>query len=319
MQLDNKALLKEYEPLMKKTHIQRMLIIGAVFAMLIGSAVFLYLQNNTLTIEKFTIDLPENIAGEQTENSAEENSVKIVHLSDLHNKGFGKDQQKLLSEITSLEPDLILFTGDLVDSRRNGSENAFTLMSALSEKYPVYTIMGNHDFSDDGYKVLTALESTQMKTLRNESDIITINGIPLRIHGVDDPIRHSRSMREHHYKEDIGNAEPDIYNILLAHRPEYFSLYTESGHDLVLSGHAHGGQIRLPFIGGLFSPHQGLFPQYYEGMHTSANQNDALETPSNDISSQKEVSMIVSRGLGNSLFPFRVFNYPQIVFIELVK
>lgn len=298
---------------MKRSHINRMLIIGAVLAALTGAAVFLYLQNNTLTIERFTINLPENIAAEQTEESAKENSVKIVHLSDLHNKGFGEDQQKLLSEIASLEPDLILFTGDLVDSRRNGGENAIILMSALSEKYPVYTIMGNHDFSDDGYKVLTALENTQVKTLRNESDMITINEIPIRIHGVDDPIRHSRSMRDHHYKEDVGISEPDYYNVLLAHRPEYFSLYTESGHDLVLSGHAHGGQIRLPFVGGLFSPHQGLFPQYYQGMHTASKQDDV------NGSSDENVSMIVSRGLGNSLFPFRVFNYPQIVFIELVK
>lgn len=310
---------------MKKTFGKRLLISAVAAAAVLGIGIFLYLQNNTLTIEKYAITLPENTAADQPETPQDAGSVRIVHLSDLHNKGFGKDQKKLLEEISSMNPDMILFTGDLVDSRRDGSENAFILMKALSEKYPVYRILGNHDFSKDGDTVSAALEDTSVITLKNESALVTVNGISINLHGVDDPIRHSRSMREDHYKEDVGKAEPGVYNILLAHRPEYFSLYTQSGYDLVLSGHAHGGQIRLPFVGGLFSPHQGLFPKYYEGMYTSADQNDSHRVSSEDTpiydtsSSQKDVSMIVSRGLGNSLFPFRVFNYPQIVFIELRK
>lgn len=305
---------------MKKRPINRLLILAAVISAVLGAAAFLYLQNNTLSVEKFTIDVTDNTVLDQSDNSAEKSSVKIVHLSDLHNKGFGEGQRRLLEEVSSLKPDIILFTGDLVDARRDGRENALSLMRALSEKYPVYRVLGNHDFSDDGYAMEKDLEHTSVRTLRNESDELTINGISISLRGVDDPIMHMKSMRESHYKEDIGNAASGSYNILLAHRPEYFSLYTESGHDLVLSGHAHGGQIRLPLVGGLFSPHQGIFPKYYDGIYSEVKQNDAQNTSPDDSSSEKEeVSMIVSRGLGNSLFPFRVFNYPQIVFIELVK
>ncbi len=289
-------------------------------AALIAAALFFYMQNNMLTVEKYTIQLPQNTI-EKTENK----SVKIVHLSDLHNKGFGKDQKNLMEKITELHPDIILFTGDLIDSRRKGTENAFTLMKSLSEKYPVYRILGNHDFSKNGYEISNQLEDTSVITLRNESLDINLNDINITLKGVDDPISYKRSVRQDLYTKAVGKADTDNYSILLAHRPEYFSLYEKSGYDIALSGHAHGGQIRLPVIGGFFAPHQGAFPKYDGGRYFPGEDNGisrkaAVSIVSDDLApSEGGFSMILSRGLGNSLFPFRIFNLPEIIFIELTK
>lgn len=263
------------------------LLIFIIIIALMG--IFLYYENNHLTVSpyKFRTD-NEDMAG-----------LKIVHITDLHNKSFGKNQIKLITLIDSLEPDVVLFTGDIVDARRDGYENALTLMKDLSSKYPLYRILGNHDYSEDGFHITSLLENEDLITLKDEEAVFYYKDIRVSIKGIQDPISFSRMNREETYLKNIKMGEKADYNILLAHRPEYFYEYAKEDYDLVLSGHSHGGQIRLPFIGGIVAPHQGIFPKFDGGLYE-----------------EKNTKMIVSRGLGNSLFPFRVFNKPEVVFIE---
>lgn len=263
------------------------LLIFIIIIALMG--IFLYYENNHLTVSpyKFRTD-NEDMAG-----------LKIVHITDLHNKSFGKNQIKLITLIDSLEPDVVLFTGDIIDARRDGYENALILMKDLSSKYPLYRILGNHDYSEDGLYLENLLENEALITLKNENDIFYYNDIRVSIRGIKDPVAYPRGNREEAYLSSIAMGEKEDYNILLAHRPEYFYHYIKEDYNLVLSGHAHGGQIRLPFLGGLMAPHQGIFPKFDGGLYE-----------------EKNTKMIVSRGLGNSLFPFRVFNKPEVVFIE---
>lgn len=251
--------------------------------------VFLYYENNHLTVSTYKLNVGiEELSG-----------LRIVHITDLHNKTFGKNQIRLLNLVDSLDPDLILFTGDLVDARRDGYENALVLMKELSLKYPIYRVLGNHDYSEDGIYLNRLLEGENMITLRDEDAIFDYKDFRVSIRGVQDPISYPRRTREENYLNTIKMGDQGEYNILLAHRPEYFYEYVEEGYDLVLAGHSHGGQIRLPFIGGLVAPHQGVFPEFDGGLYES-----------------EDTRMIVSRGLGNSLFPFRIFNKPEVVIIE---
>ena len=247
----------------------------------------LYHGNNALDITTFEIP------------SDELSGLRILHLSDLHNKSFGKNQEKIIEKINEIKPDLIVFTGDLVDGRRKGHQNALTLMDILSRNYTVYRVNGNHDFGDNGYALKPKLDELHIVTLENACDTYYYNDIPVQIKGVDDPISYDRATRESEFKNSLEILDDTVYNILLSHRPEHFNDYVEAGYDLVLTGHAHGGQLRLPVLGGVIAPHQGILPAYDAGAYTSG-----------------PTTMIVSRGLGNSLFPFRMFNNPELVVID---
>jgi len=173
---------------------------------------------------------------------------------------------------------------------------------------PVYYVTGNHEARISEYgKLKTALEITGVTVLENERTVLEKDGDTITLLGIDDP-----SFTADYLTGDsaavVKNTLDDLvtegvgYTVLLSHRPELFDVYAESGVNLVFSGHAHGGQIRLPFIGGLAAPNQGLFPKYDAGLFTEGDTN-----------------MVVSRGLGNSLFPFRVNNRPEIVVVQLTS
>lgn len=244
----------------------------------------LYYGNNALDITSYSID-NDDLSG-----------LKIMHLSDLHNKTFGKNQEKLIEAINRFKPDIIVFTGDLVDSRRKGNQNALNLMQELSKTYPIYSINGNHDYSEDGYKLKMEMDSLGIITLENACDIYYYNDIPLQIKGVEDPIFYKKSTRDKEFRASIELLDESVYNILLSHRPERYNEYVDAKYNLVLTGHAHGGQMRIPFVGGIIAPHQGMFPNYDSGEHKSG-----------------KTTMIISRGLGNSLFPFRILNNPELI------
>ncbi|WP_420490569.1 metallophosphoesterase [Neobacillus niacini] len=269
---------------------------------LIGMALliyFFYFQNNSIVTSEYTISsdkLPQNF-----------NEYKIVQLSDLHSKSFGNDQSDLVKKVKKLEPDLILFTGDLIDSERYDEKPSLILMERLVQVAPVFYVTGNHEWWSGKFNTLEdKLKNIGVQLLRNTAEEITIGTDKIQIIGIDDPSNVEETYVERaKTEENITNSIEEIegednFQILLSHRPEMVSLYSEYGFDVVFSGHAHGGQFRIPFVGGLIAPDQGLFPQYTSGKYKSDN-----------------TTMIVNRGLGNSIIPIRVFNLPEIVVVTL--
>lgn len=232
---------------------------------------------------------------------------RIVHLSDLHGKRFGDSQQILADRVELLRPNLIFFTGDLIDSTRGGEEAGLLLMERLTRTAPVYYVSGNHEWRAGKFERLAdKLAGAGVHVLRNERKIMKVGQSDIHLLGIDDPMRMKRPREEKRIvAEDIRPLVADIdvtreFTILLSHRPDMLDIYARHGIDLTFSGHAHGGQFRLPLIGGLYAPQQGLFPRYTEGQHRRGSSE-----------------LIINRGLGNSGFPQRLFNRPEIVLLEL--
>lgn len=281
---------------MKKITKKKSLYFFIVIVLLIF---FFYFQNNSIVTSTYTIKsdkLPNNF-----------NGYKIVQLSDLHSKSFGNDQSDLVKKVKEIEPDLIVFTGDLIDSDRYEEKPSLVLMERLVQIAPVYYVTGNHEWWSGKFNTLEEkLKSIGVQVMRNTAKEIAIGTEKIQLIGIDDPANVDESYAEvAKMEENITNSikgidEETNYQILLSHRPERFPLYTEYGFDVVFSGHAHGGQFRIPFVGGLIAPDQGLFPKYTSGKYKSDN-----------------TTMIVNRGLGNSIIPFRIFNRPEIVVVIL--
>ncbi|MDQ0226521.1 putative MPP superfamily phosphohydrolase [Metabacillus niabensis] len=281
---------------MKKIPKKKSLYFFIVIVLLIF---FFYFQNNSIVTSTYTIKsdkLPNNF-----------NGYKIVQLSDLHSKSFGNNQSDLVKKVKKIEPDLIVFTGDLIDSDRYEEKPSLILMERLVQIAPVYYVTGNHEWWSGKFNTLEEkLKSIGVQVMRNTAKEIAIGTEKIQLIGIDDPANVDESYVEGaKMEENITNSikginEETNYQILLSHRPERFSLYSEYGFDVVFSGHAHGGQFRIPFVGGLIAPDQGLFPKYTSGKYKSDN-----------------TTMIVNRGLGNSIIPFRIFNRPEIVVVIL--
>ena len=231
---------------------------------------------------------------------------RIAQVSDLHNACFGEDNVKLIEMLSQTEPDIIVLTGDLIDSRNTDVETALDFARQAVEIAPVYYVSGNHESRVTAYMDLKmGLGNAGVIVLENQKVEITRGQEYITLIGIDDP-----SFRESYLFGDaagvaeqvIGDLQEtsDGYTILLSHRPELFDVYVDTGMDLVFSGHAHGGQFRLPFVGGLVAPNQGFFPEYDAGQFT-----------------EEKTTMIVSRGVGNSIIPLRVNNRPEIVVASL--
>lgn len=236
------------------------------------------------------------------------NGYRIAHISDLHNAEMGKENEKLLSILCEAEPDIIAITGDLIDSRNTDIEIALHFAEEALKIAPCYYVTGNHEAHVSEYNDLKeGLKELGVIVLEDEKVEINQSGEKIAILGVDDPSFYTDYLLGDSITVMRGNLqklknEEYTYTVLLSHRPELFETYVESGVDLVLSGHAHGGQFRIPFVGGLVAPNQGFFPEYDAGLYISGNTN-----------------MIVSRGIGNSIIPFRFNNRPEVVLIELSR
>ena len=230
---------------------------------------------------------------------------KIAHVSDLHNAVFGRENEKLLSLIRAAEPDIIAITGDLIDSRHTDIDSALSFVEAAAEIAPVYYVTGNHESRLDFDEIEPRLIAAGARVLRNEAEDIGRGGERIRLAGIDDPsfIRTGGTAEERAAAEleQLGDGG-GTFTVLLAHRPELVEVYAEYGAGLVLSGHAHGGQVRLPLLGGLYAPGQGLLPEYDSGLYSLG-----------------ETQMVVSRGLGNSVAPLRVNNRPELVIVTLSR
>lgn len=265
---------------------KRILIIACVCIVLI---LFFWFNNKHLVVSNYTYE---------SEKIAEDlDGFKIVQISDLHNARFGKDNKKLLAKIQNEQPDIIVLTGDLVDSNHTNMKTALKFAKAAGKICPVYYVTGNHEkwLSDDELsELLTGLKESGVIILDNECEIISKGNASFCLVGLDD-----KNLMDDTLKK-LLNGHEDVLAVVLAHEPQYLQDYANAKADLVLSGHAHGGQFRLPFIGGVVAPDQGFNPKYTAGIYHSKN-----------------TTMIVSRGLGNSIIPVRVFNFPEVVCIEL--
>ena len=256
-------------------------------------------SNKALEVNEFTIAssrIPPAFSG-----------FRIAQVSDLHNTEFGEGNATLLKMLSESQPDIIMITGDLIDVQHTDIEIALYFAEESVKIAPTYYVTGNHEASSSQYDTLkTELKDAGVTVLEDESVYLERDGETIVLLGLDDP---NFTIKGDMFSEvpamvstKINNMlkQNTMYSILLSHRPELFETYVACGIDLVLSGHAHGGQFRLPFIGGLIAPNQGLFPRYDAGLFTDDNTN-----------------MIVSRGLGNSIIPIRFNNRPEIVLIEL--
>lgn len=236
---------------------------------------------------------------------------RIVQVSDLHNTQFGDSNERLLDMIRDAKPDMIAITGDIIDSRSTRVEIALAFAREAVKIAPCYYVTGNHEIRDEELDaLLNGLRTAGVIVLRGEAVELCKEGQYIRLVGIDDPSLISR-MEDLEEVEDIGELEsgitqqmleefqPHHYTVLLAHKP--FAVYGDLGFDLTLTGHNHGGQIRLPWLGGLYA--QGkFFPEYDGGLFR-----------------QGDMAMVVSRGLGNSLFPLRIYNRPEVVVVTLRK
>ncbi len=260
------------------------------------AALWLYWGNTSIEVTLMEIEdkrLPEGFSG-----------LTIVQVSDLHNASFGERQGRLLEKIEEASPDLIAVTGDLIDSDHTELGKAMEFIQGAAALAPVYYVTGNHEaWSEDWGDLEEQLKEAEVVVLRGEKAEVICHGIPFALIGLDDPAFNAdggEEAVEMGRRLEVLSERTDGYTILLSHRPELFDVYAEKEIDLVLSGHAHGGQMRIPFIGGLIAPNQGVFPLYTEGLFEKG-----------------QTKMVVSRGLGNSVIPVRVNNRPQLIVVKL--
>lgn len=229
--------------------------------------------------------------------------LRIVQVSDFHNGDFGKKQSLLINKIKDANPDIIIITGDLIDRRNTKIEVALDFVKEAIKIAPIYFVSGNHEAWLEDYALLKSkLINIGVYVLDNEAVILKSGQSSLKLAGIMDPDFFEGSDNREIVSESLASIEGESadFSILLAHRPDLIEVYERFDYDLIFSGHAHGGQFRFPFIGGLLAPDQGLFPKYDSGLYRMG-----------------KTMMIVSRGLGNSLFPFRLFNGPELIIVEL--
>lgn len=238
---------------------------------------------------------------------------RLVLLADLHNKSFGKENRRLLSAIREISPDAILTAGDMLTAERGADfEKTLALMRKLAAAYPVYYGMGNHEYRlglypelypgmYEGY--LEGLREAGIEPLINETAYLPAWNIAVCGAQIDrDYYRHFRRapMEPSYLRKILGTPDPDRFQLLIAHNPVYFDAYADWGADLVVSGHVHGGIMRLPILGGVLSPSLTLFPRYDGG-----------------IFREHGSTMVLSRGLSSHTIPIRIFNPGELIVLEL--
>ncbi len=280
---------------MKRKKVYIILLIIIFILLLIISIIINNKKINVTKFEYYNDLIPESF-----------NNYSIVQLSDLHNEEFGQNNTDLITIVKEINPDLIAMTGDMIDSKKNDINIVLDLVNELKNIAPIYFVSGNHEATIDYDNMVEKLTESGVTVLNNEMELITLKDECIEIIGLNDlaflpnePYLGNMALEntESVLKEYIDSNN---FQLLLSHRPEIFDTYVENNIELVLSGHAHGGQIRIPLIGGLIAPDQGFFPKYDAG-----------------IFEENDTTMYVSRGLGNSVIPFRINNNPEIVNIIL--
>jgi len=261
-------------------------------------AVFLGLAfYSGLVVEKYTVN---------TDKLNEGQSIRIVLITDLHNHIYGPGQSELVQLIREQEPDIIALAGDIADIRAPllGTE---MLLQGIQGVAPVYYVSGNHEYwSNDIRHIKDTISKYEGTVLEGSYEKITIDNSAIIVAGIDDPESVKYEKLESNGEVGFYQAFSELskepaFKVLLSHRPELIETYKQSHFDLVLSGHAHGGQVRIPFLlNGLYSPNQGWFPKYAGGMYDHGS-----------------LIQIVSRGVSfNPRLP-RIFNPPEVVVIDI--
>lgn len=280
----------------KKRHLTRKLVYAAIALLFVLIVIDNVVIHTTYTRVKIK-DLPDSF-----------NDYRIVQVSDLHNNLYGHDQSYLLAKIKEAKPDVIVITGDLIDRNTRNVENPMAFVSKAVEIAPVFYVTGNHE-SGAGKKyveLIIRIKKAGAVILENKAAELTSGEEKIYIAGVADPAfapyETDEDAVDREIKEALSQTGRDSPVILLSHRPELIKQYSDNGIDLVLTGHAHGGQVRLPFIGPLYSPSQGLFPKYTSGLY-----------------SEGKTQMYVSRGIGNGIAPLRFNDGPELAVIILEK
>lgn len=281
-----------------------------VFLLLLGLALFVCWNNKSLVLTRYQYrsnQVPEQFDG-----------FRITQISDLQSEYFGQYQKNLIAMAAETKPDIIVFTGDLLDRNHTDYEASRTAMEGLAKIAPVYYVNGNHELAlpeartAEFYEELRAMGVT---TLFDEKTAIKKGGQKINLIGLSEYTiyegKDSDKRTETGFEPSVindmieklteGIAEEEM-TIMLTHEPQFLDTYADDKVDLIFAGHAHGGQIRLPFTEGLFAPGQGVLPKLTSGMHQSGS-----------------TTMVISRGLGNSVFPFRFFNRPEVVVVDLKR
>lgn len=306
-------------------------ILGAALAVLAAAAgaAFLYWSDKAVQTTEYPYEdrtVPETFDG-----------FRIVQVSDLQSQYFGAGQKRLLSSVRKAEPDIIVFTGDLLDRNHTDYEASLTAAEGLLEIAPVFFVNGNHELAlpqECVSQMYDDMRAMGVRVLLDETVVIENGDGTLYIGGLSEEALYESKLRggavsgEHgHSRGKVSDTDIDggylrgavqkltdemkssgLF-VLLVHEPQFFETYAGDKVNLIFAGHAHGGQIRLPFTEGLFAPGQGILPKMTSGMHRTSEQ------PGRDGGT--ETTMVISRGLGNSTFPFRVFNRPEIVAVTL--
>ena len=281
------------------------LIFNGIFKLM-----YLYIKYNvtTLVVTKYVVEnkkVPKEFDG-----------YNIVQISDLHSKLFGENNKKLIQKIKSLNPDIVVVTGDLIDGENNNYNVALDFMKEISKLYRVYYIIGNHEqkslikkYKDEYKDYFNKLHQIDFVNLDNNKVEIVKGDSNINLYGLTVPYscykylfdnQETTSIDIDFLEEKLGKVDREQFNILLAHTPFYFDEYEKWGADLTLCGHVHGGIVRLPLVGGLLSPDRKFFPKYDLGKYI-----------------KNKSTMIVSKGLGGSKVLIRVNCKPEIVNIKL--
>lgn len=265
----------------------RLIIYTVIGVLMFAAAVFVIYEDNHLVVKNFEYKnnkVPEEFDG-----------YRIVQISDVHDKSFGKNNKKLILAVEELDPDIIVITGDIIDTERSRIEKAGNLVKNLSGIAPVYYVSGNHEddyLSEDKYNEL-------MKVLADSGAYVFNESKQIEIEKGNDEIILCGLKDKDLLKTDIKMPE-DSLNILLAHEPQWLRRYNEMNADVVFSGHTHAGQIALPGGKAIFAPGQGLFPEYSEGVYNYGN-----------------VTLYLNGGLGTAGPPVRFFTNPEIFCVRL--
>lgn len=285
---------------MKRTMKITLILFLAILAAIMIS--WLWYGNNTFGVTKYSLSL------------GVESPITIVQISDLHGTEYGEENETLLTAVREQSPDLIAITGDLITRTGENREEMFSLIQKLSAEYPVYYILGNHETESEYLsEILYGIETAGAVVLQNELTSLEVKGQTINILGLQEwpaALPDYIYALEHRTADSFYHSlfsrleQTDGIRILLSHHPEYFSYYEEMRYDiydfdLQLSGHAHGGQFRLPIVGACYAPDQGWFPEYTEGIYG------------------KGPYLIVSRGLGNHGWIPRIHNRPELVSITI--